>query len=485
VAIFHLNAKIVSRAKGQSAVAKAAYNAHDLLTNENTAERHDYRYKGEVLFSGIFTPKYAPDWVQEVTKDRAALWSAVEKAETRKNSQLAREIEIALPYELTDKQREYLVKDFVRENFVRHGMIADVAIHKPAPKGDQRNHHAHILLTMRELGPDGFAAKMREFDSKAQLTEWREKWEHLANRCLERFGHAVRIDHRTLEAQGINREPTSHVGPTATDFERDGVKTARGDINREIEERNRQRMQLNAEKKEVMRDLANEYKALTANQIRGAWTASNDGLDFMMALNERGLCIAEAGKGRYAAVARNGFAHHLDQITYAQDAPKMRAAIETVRRDCDGLIIPSIDEMRTEIAERRELKKKQCAAHLGATLYDRADMVSMQHDAMRHLKDAHRLQHQNAKANSTIQAKSPEQEIDTIRRDFWQEIRELGVDQAEQAREEKRDRTEQTESKQRKATREAMREQFENSSRSSQNPPSSNEEEGRERERER
>jgi hypothetical protein len=237
VAIFHLSAKVLTRSKGQSAVAKAAYNSRSALQNDNTGERHDYRYKGAVLFFGIFAPKAAPAWAH----DRQELWSAVEKTETRKNSQLAREIEIALPHELDGKQRENLVKDFLRENCIRKGMIADVALHAPAPDGDNRNFHAHILLTMREIGPEGFGEKMRHLNSKAQLEQWRENWERLANRHLERHGHTVRIDRRTLKAQGIEREPIKHIGPTATQLEREGKKSERGNINRGIAKRNREK----------------------------------------------------------------------------------------------------------------------------------------------------------------------------------------------------------------------------------------------------
>mgnify|MGYP000972438710 CR=1 FL=1 len=256
MAIFHFSAKIVSRSRGQSAVAKAAYNARDQLTNEKTGERHDYRHKGEVRFSGIFAPKNAPEWAQ----DRQRLWSEVEKAEKRINSQLAREVEMALPHELTDTQREYLIKDFVRENFVRQGMIADVVIHAPGKEGDMRNHHAHILLTMREIGPEGFGAKMRAFNSKAQLETWREKWEHKVNYYLEKNGHEARIDRRSLEAQGLDREPTIHKGPITTQFEREGVLTERGDRNRDIENRNRQREELKAEHGAVGRELAEATK---------------------------------------------------------------------------------------------------------------------------------------------------------------------------------------------------------------------------------
>jgi len=301
VAIYHFSAKIVSRSQGQSSVAKAAYNSRSLLENEQTGERHDYRYKGEVLFSGIFAPKNAPDWV----KDREALWSAVEKRETRKNSQLAREIEMALPHELTGKQREFLVKDFVRENFVRKGMVADVAIHGPDPGGDDRNYHAHILLTMREIGPEGFGAKMRELNGRAQLEDWREKWERLANRHLERHGHEARIDRRTLEAQGIDREPTVHLGHTASQFEREGVQTERGDLNREIVERNREREQLKREadqleaqrsrtegfaesvtlkkqERQIARDIDKGLTKTAPRLLKGATKALDGALDFLV-----------------------------------------------------------------------------------------------------------------------------------------------------------------------------------------------------------
>lgn len=258
MAIFHLTAKIVSRAKGQSVVAKAAYNSREKLTNENTGESHDYSPKGETAFSGIFLPNDAP----ERLRDRETLWSEVDKKEKRKDAQLAREVEIALPHELTDEQRRRLITDFVRENFVRKGMVADVSIHAPSPDGDGRNNHAHILLTMREVGPEGFGPKVREWNSPEQLQAWREKWANLANRYLERHGHEARIDHRSLEAQGIEREPTEHLGPSATQAEREGQQTERGDINREIEARNEERERLITEARAVALELAEAGKAI-------------------------------------------------------------------------------------------------------------------------------------------------------------------------------------------------------------------------------
>lgn len=230
MAIFHLSAKTVSRGKGQSAIAKAAYNARDKLRDEQTGELKAYARAAGVVFSAIYAPKNAPAW----TRERAALWNEVERAEKRKDAQLAREITLGLPHELTADQRRQLVTDFVREQFTRQGMIADVNIHVPGGKGDDRNHHAHVLLTMREIGPEGFGPKAREWNSREQIERWREAWERTQNRYLERHGHEARVDRRTLKAQGIDREPTTHLGPHAHALEqRKGVETERGAIHRD------------------------------------------------------------------------------------------------------------------------------------------------------------------------------------------------------------------------------------------------------------
>lgn len=228
MAIYHFSAKVVSRKAGQSAVAKAAYNARDKLTDERTGDLKDYSRKGGLLFSGIYAPKDAPDWA----RDRGQLWNHAEEAEKRKDATLAREYQIALPHELTDEQRRYLVQDFVKENFTRKGYAADVNIHAPDREGDNRNYHAHILVTDRRLESEGFAAdkkerKQKSPDRKADLEALRESWERLGNRHLERHGHAPSLDHRTLAAQGIEREPTQHLGPNVTAMQRRGKESDR------------------------------------------------------------------------------------------------------------------------------------------------------------------------------------------------------------------------------------------------------------------
>jgi ATP-dependent exoDNAse (exonuclease V) alpha subunit len=265
MAIFHLSAKVVSRGKGQSAVAKAAYNAREKLEQEFTGKVNDFSRKQGLEFSGIFAPENAPDWA----RDREQLWNEVEKFEKRKDAQLAREVEVSLPHELNAEQRKQLITDFVREQFMRPGMVADVNIHAPDRKGDDRNYHAHILLTMREIGPDGFGPKVREWNGREQLEKWREGWERTANRYLERHGFEPTLDRRTLEAQGIDREPTKHRGVHAQGMERRGLDTERGNAYRDTVERNAELRTLKAELREVSEELDEEQKRRAGRWIDG------------------------------------------------------------------------------------------------------------------------------------------------------------------------------------------------------------------------
>jgi hypothetical protein len=218
MAIFHLSVKTVSRSAGRSATAAAAYRAGVKITDERTGEIHDYTRKGGVDSAELVLPAGAPEWAG----DRAALWNAAEKAETRKNSTVAREFEVALPSELSATERRALAMTFGQELAERHGCAVDVAIHAPGKEGDNRNHHAHILCTTRRLTPEGFGAKTRELDDQktGEVSRWRERWGELTNQALERAGQAERVDHRSLKDQGIDREPLPHLGPAATAIER-------------------------------------------------------------------------------------------------------------------------------------------------------------------------------------------------------------------------------------------------------------------------
>jgi ATP-dependent exoDNAse (exonuclease V) alpha subunit len=230
VADYRLAAQMISRADGRNAVAAAAYRAGATLANDRNGQTYDYTRKGGVLHTEIIAPAHAPDWAQ----DRAQLWNAVERSETRINSQVAREIQLSLPHELTDAQRKELVTEFVRDNFVVQGMVADIAIHAPSRHGDERNVHAHVLLTTRAMTPDGFAEKRREWNAKEHLYAWRENWAAAQNRHLtQALGQkAPKVTHQSYAEQGLEKIPGHHLGPGATAMERRRERSERGDLNR-------------------------------------------------------------------------------------------------------------------------------------------------------------------------------------------------------------------------------------------------------------
>jgi len=218
VAIYHLSVKTISRSAGRSATAAAAYRAGVKITDERTGEIHDYTRKSGIEYTELVLPTDAPSWAI----NRSSLWNAAEQSETRKNSTVAREFEIALPSELSTEERQRLAVDFAKEIVARHGCAADVAIHAPGKGGDNRNHHAHILCSTRQLTPAGFTKKTRELDDKktGEIDRWRKRFAELQNERFQENGIAASVDHRRLEAQGLDREPTRHLGPAATGYER-------------------------------------------------------------------------------------------------------------------------------------------------------------------------------------------------------------------------------------------------------------------------
>ena len=223
--------------------ASAAYRAGEKIHDERQGVTFDYRRRSGVMHTEIMAPDNAPEWML----DRAQLWNAVEKMEKRKDSQLARDIELSLPHELAHAQRVELVREFVAVEFVDQGMIVDIAIHAPSKRGDQRNYHAHLLLTMRDLMGDGFGNKERAWNKPELCEHWREAWENHANRALEKAGFDARIDHRSLAAQGIDREAQIHQGPAVAEMTARGIETERSETATVIDFRNAERERLKAE----------------------------------------------------------------------------------------------------------------------------------------------------------------------------------------------------------------------------------------------
>jgi len=208
---------MISRSQGRSATAAIAYRVAERIEDRRTGLVFDYTARGGVDHTETLAPDHAPDWVF----DRSELWNRVEEAETRKNSQVAREIRVALPAELSHAQRVALVRDFAQAQFVDRGMVADIALHAPGREGDERNHHAHILLTTREIDAEGFTTKNRDWNAVEVLEGWREAWARDSNAALERAGIEDRVDHRTLVAQ---RDEALELASAARDRGDDGAE---------------------------------------------------------------------------------------------------------------------------------------------------------------------------------------------------------------------------------------------------------------------
>jgi ATP-dependent exoDNAse (exonuclease V) alpha subunit len=252
MADYRLSVQMISRADGRNAVAAAAYRAGAALANDRNGQTYDYTRKGGVLHTEIIAPAHAPGWVH----DRGQLWNEVEKSETRINSQVAREIQLSLPHELTDAQRKELVTEFVRDNFVAHGMVADIAIHAPSRHGDERNVHAHVLLATRAMTPDGFAEKRREWNSREVLSNWRENWAAIQNRHLtQALGQkAPQVTHQSYAEQGLDKVPGHHLGPGATAMERRRERSERGDLHRASRAANERLKEIRARQDALQRE---------------------------------------------------------------------------------------------------------------------------------------------------------------------------------------------------------------------------------------
>lgn len=260
MAIYHLHTKIISRSKGKSSVGASAYRSGEKLYNKRDGLEHDYIRKKGVVYKEILAPSNAPNWAT----NRERLWNEVEKIENSKNSQLAREIDVALPIELNLEKQIDLLKNYVQEIFVDNGMVADFVIHD---KKDG-NPHAHIMLTMRPFNENGeWGAKAKKeyildhqgnkiydkkgnaksrkiettnWNKKETLEHWREQWSEYTNKALEKANIKAKIDHRSYKERGIDKLPMKHEGVAVRAMEKRGIDTEIGNVNRDIKDLNRQ-----------------------------------------------------------------------------------------------------------------------------------------------------------------------------------------------------------------------------------------------------
>jgi Ti-type conjugative transfer relaxase TraA len=230
MAIYDFSAKLISRANGSSALAAAACRCAGRLHDQRLDRTHDLSNKAGVVHSEVMLPDGAP----EAWRDRERLWNAVEKAELRKDAQLAREVEFAIPRELDRAEGVGLAREFVQREFVARGMVADLNVHWDMGEDGQLKPHAHVMLTTRSIGDEGFGPKVRDWNATHLLEHWRGAWADHVNTRLAELDIDARVDHRTLEAQGIDLEPQNKIGPAASRMGRQGLASERLDEHAEI-----------------------------------------------------------------------------------------------------------------------------------------------------------------------------------------------------------------------------------------------------------
>lgn len=273
---FHFSVNIISRGKGKSAVASAAYISGEKIKNEWDGVTHDYTKKQGVISKEIFLPDHAP----EEYKDRKTLWNSVELFEKNSNAQLARNFIISLPKELSIEENKKMIEEYVQNNFVKEGMIVDLAIHDESRERNQ-NIHAHIMTIVRPINEDGTwgqkskkeyildekgekilnkngkpktrKVELTSWNDKGNVEKWRENFSDLCNEYLAKNKIEKRVDHRSFKRQGIKQIPTIHLGASASAMERKGIRTEKGDINREIKRQN-----------ELLKNIGNEIKKITS-----------------------------------------------------------------------------------------------------------------------------------------------------------------------------------------------------------------------------
>ena len=389
IAIYHCSIKIVSRGKGKSAVAAAAYRSGEKLTNEWDGLTHNYTKKGGVVHSEILLPAHAPP----AFSDRSTLWNSVELSEKSNNAQLAREVEIALPVELSREEQTRLVREYCSSQFVSKGMIADFNLHDTGGG----NPHAHILLTMRPLDEKGAwlpkskkeyvldenGEKIRllsgryktrkvdlvDWNNRENAEVWRRAWADLANEYLAQNNRPERIDHRSYERQGIDQIPTVHVGVSATQMEKKGIVTERGELNRSIKAANRilrEIRRLVRGLKDWIAELKERKAALLEALAEARAQASEPTIPQLLAryMEQRGEERADwTSKGKL-----KGAVSDFNKVQAAMEFLRQKeiSTVETLDRQLDGISETAVairDSMRK--AERRIKDIDTLLSHIG------------------------------------------------------------------------------------------------------------------------
>ena len=284
MASFLCQVQTIQRSLGRSAVAAAAYRATTHLQDHRLAMEFDFSKKDRAEHTEVMLPEGAP----AAYADRETLWNAAEASERRKDAVPAQEILLALPHELDVEKRRQLVRDFVQEHVVAKGMIADIAMHRPGKEGDQRNFHAHVLVTTRHVDGAGFGKKNREWNHASFVPRLRSAWSETQNAHLKRHlgPDAPQVSHLSLADRGIDRAPTVHLGPTASAMERKNLASERGEQNREVKAKNRKVREVHVELEETVERIAKQEPEVLvavpllvkgARELRDEMVAERDG----------------------------------------------------------------------------------------------------------------------------------------------------------------------------------------------------------------
>lgn len=381
MAIYHLSVKAISRSAGRSSTAAAAYRAGVEITDTRTGEVHDYTRKRGIVSADLVLPAGAPEWAA----DRSALWNAAEHAERRKDACVAREYEVALPFELPAAARRQLAFDFAQEMADREGCAVDVAIHEPSKGGDNRNHHAHIMRTTRKVEAEGLGAKLDTEKAgrnrAADLEAVRARWAELTNERLHQHGIEATVDHRSLKAQGIDREATQHLGPTATAIERRTGQPSRKrqDFDQDVAERLTQ-----AKKAGELERLGQVLERSILDLSGDIEAARNQRIQEQAAeLHKRALERSEAEIGhRYARTLENVTTETLATVPGLLPAQAIKRALHQVGKEvAEAGQVPDVDVIAVRRQVQAQPGMQQRLAHAAeleargqATLADVASM---------------------------------------------------------------------------------------------------------------
>lgn len=343
MAIYHCSIKPVSRGSGRSGVAAAAYRAGVCLADERTGEVIDYTRRKGVLATAVYG----------FDGSREQLWNVAESTEKRCDARTAREIEIAIPHELKQDLQKELIESYVKKIHEKYGVAIDIAIHQSSKDGDQRNYHAHLLLTTRIVNPDGTLGRKSDLElsdtdlkkqgkpsSRQMVTDLRQQWAEIQNEALARVEKKARVSHLSLKAQGIERVPTAHAGVAASAMERRGVATDRGNINREVAKANKQIVNAN---RDAYRAAINERIGLVwgENQKKGLSGFDTPEPDYDEALKAAGWRDSDMWTKRALDAFRNGEVEEIIAIVEkvdrrrVQDAEKIKATAEAPQPGVD------------------------------------------------------------------------------------------------------------------------------------------------------